>query len=717
MNTIRCKSLISVPIVVLWGSFVTAFGQDYDVAWTFGSVGASSYRLDAFDPADADLAPLGSEDPTLPLVLGKRYQVRVVNYTIHPFEVIAKGASASQDAVLLSAEAAGPFESDPDVAWEEDSNGTVRFTLTLSLYQAMIQDGHSPGYRCLHHFASMRGDFTVSGLPIRVDLKTVVSGLTAPILLVPDPTEAERLYVVDQTGVVFRVDQGQLQAAPFLDVQARLVQPLGALGSFDANDFDERGLLGLAFHPGYADPSSPGHGRIYTYTSEPPAGLGDFTVGVPTGELDHQNVILEWRVGTNGLTIDPDSAREVLRIDQPGWGQNAGHLAFGPDGYLYISLGDGGGSNDAGPGHGPLGNGQDLRTAHGSILRIDPVAPDLTTGSKDAVGANGAYRIPSDNPFVGTEGVVPEIYAYGFRDPYRFSFDAETGRLIVADVGQNHFEEIDIVQKGGNYGWNIKEGDFLFDPTGTKVGVPLEDPSLIDPVAQYSHADGTAIIGGHVYRGSSMPDLQGRYVFGDFSRVFSGPEGQLLAADLSTGEIQELLIGAAHRPLGTYVKGLGQDRAGELYVLASRALGPYGDTGVVLKIVPVQEEFVAELSAVAGTNSTATGEVMLHVGIDGETVSYRLATAGLRNMTTAHIHIAPEPAGGGPPAVVLYPTKPPTAPSRQVLVEGEFTTADFIGPLTGMAMKDLLMAIEEGRAYVNVQTGQFPAGEIRGLLQ
>jgi len=162
--------------------------------------------------------------------------------------------------------------------------------------------------------------------------------------------------------------------------------------------------------------------------------------------------------------------------------------------------------------------------------------------------------------------------------------------LIVADVGQNRVEEIDIVRKGLNYGWNIKEGDFLFDPEGQKIGLPFEDPSLIDPVVQYDHDDGISVIGGHMYYGMQIPQLRALYIFGDFSRGFSGPDGRLFTADLLTGQIQELLIGRDSHNLKLYVKGLGLDRDGEIYILASSALGPYGNTGVVLKLVPLTQD-------------------------------------------------------------------------------------------------------------------------------
>lgn len=577
---------------------VSAQAQLFDAAWTFGNTGSSSYRLNSFEPSDIDFGTIGSEDPTLPLELGKRYQMKVINYTIHPFEIIAKATSPTQDKVLLSMAIQGPFESDPQVNWEDDGQGTVRFTLTMPLYLAMTEDDRIPGYRCRPHLFSMRGDFQVSGLPIaetispspvRIDLETITSGLTAPIDLLPDPQIPDLLYVVDQAGKILTISQGQLQTEPFLDVTDRIVQPLGILGSFDVNDFDERGLLGLAFHPEFAHSGTPGYHKVYTYTSEPVDGLADFTVDLPPDQIDHQSVITEWQLAAGRLHIDPDSARVLMRIDQPQFNHNGGTIAFGPDGYLYIALGDGGGANDTAAGHGDMGNGQNINTIHGSILRIDPIAPELTHDSRDTISANGSYRIPWDNHFVGIEG-IDEIYAYGFRNPYRFSFDRLSGMLIVADVGQDFVEEINIVRKGLNYGWRIKEGDFLFDPEGLNIGLPFEDLSLIDPVAQYDHDDGLSVIGGHMYYGMQIPQLRALYVFGDFSRGFSDPDGRLFAADLLTGQIRELLIGSDSHNLKLYVKGLGLDHDGEIYILASSALGPYGNTGVVLKLIPLAQD-------------------------------------------------------------------------------------------------------------------------------
>jgi len=598
MDTIKLmKFRFFALILVVFGS-TAAQAQLFDVAWTFGNVDFSSYRLDAFEPSDVEFGTIGEENPTLPLELGKRYQVKVTDYIAHPFEIIAKASSPTQDRVLLSMTIQGSFESDPQVSWEDDGRGTVRFTLTMPLYLAMTEDDRIPGYRCRIHLFLMRGDFLVSGLPIaerislspiQIDIETIASGLAAPVDLVPDPQIPDWLYVVDQAGRILVIHQGQLQAEPFLDVTDRLVQPLGILGSFDVNDYDERGLLGLAFHPDFADADKPGYHKVYTYTSEPVQGPADFTIDLPPDQINHQSIITEWQLAAGGLNIDPSSARVLLRIDQPQFNHNGGKIAFGPDGYLYIALGDGGGANDTSAGHGDQGNGQNINTVHGSILRIDPVAPDLTPDSRDAVSDNSAYRIPWDNYFVGIDG-IDEIYAYGFRNPFRFSFDRLSGMLIVADVGQNRVEEIDIVRKGLNYGWNIKEGDFLFDPEGQKIGLPFEDPSLIDPVVQYDHDDGISVIGGHMYYGMQIPQLRALYIFGDFSRGFSGPDGRLFTADLLTGQIQELLIGRDSHNLKLYVKGLGLDRDGEIYILASSALGPYGNTGVVLKLVPLTQD-------------------------------------------------------------------------------------------------------------------------------
>ncbi|HZE13957.1 MAG TPA: PQQ-dependent sugar dehydrogenase, partial [Chthoniobacterales bacterium] len=382
-------------------------------------------------------------------------------------------------------------------------------------------------------------------------------------------------------GQIQILKNGQVLATPFLDVSSRLVALMVG--------YDERGLLGLAFHPGFADSSSPGFRKLYTYTSEPVTGAADFTVPNPNA-FNCQSVIAEWQVSAGDPdVVDPATRREVMRIDHPEFNHNAGQMVFRPsDHYLYISLGDGGNANDVGDGHDPsTGNGQKLTTVLGKVLRIDPLVPSAQPASTDPISANGKYRVPVSNPFVGT-GNVAEIFAYGFRNPFRFSFDAVTDKLIVADVGQDHIEEIDVVEPGKNYGWNKKEGTFLFNPAnGNATLDPSPDPALTNPVAEYSHENGIAILGGYLYRAATIPALTDKYVFGDFSTAFTKPDGHLFYMDdLNSGVIHELRIGNDERTFGLFLKAFGRDADGEIYALAGSNLGPSGSTGQVLKLVP-----------------------------------------------------------------------------------------------------------------------------------
>lgn len=601
-NRFLHTGLLLVAVIV--GFTSQAAATSHDVAWTFGDFGTQSYVLDSFTPIDADLGPLSAQDPTLTLRLGKRYQVTVNNFVFHPLDIIAKGAGAATDTVLLSmGGSVGTFESDSEVDWADNGSGTVTFTMTMSLYSAMIGPGQNPGYRCRTHTTTMRGDFAVVGMPfvetipkgaISIELEVIASGLASPVDFKPAADGTGRLFIIDQEGKVRIVQGGVLLPTVFLDVTGDIVSPLGFFGTFDVNDFDERGLLGMALHPDFADPAGAGFKKLYTYTSEPNDVPSDFTTDPPPLTINHHTVIAEWTVSADPNVVDPASKRELMRIVQPQFNHDGGMVAFGPDGFLYISLGDGGAANDVADGHGATGNGQNKDTVHGSILRIDPLSPAATPLSTDPVSANGSYRIPADNPFVGSSG-VDEIYAYGFRNPYRFSFDTATGELIVGDVGQDHLEEIDIVEKGGNYGWNLKEGSFLFDPATGNVSNDLTGlpAGLLDPVAEYDHDDGISVIGGFIYRGTAIPELWGKYVFGDFSVGFFDPGGRIFYADLDTGEIHEFIIGVDDIPLGLFMKGLGQDSAGEIYLLASPHLGPYGTGGVVLKIVDLCTERLA----------------------------------------------------------------------------------------------------------------------------
>jgi len=433
----------------------------------------------------------------------------------------------------------------------------------------------------------------------KVTLESVATGLTSPLKGVVAPGEPGRLYVVDQVGKLWAIDLATGSKTVFLDVSARLV-PLGVFGP---GTFDERGFLGVAFHPSYAV-----NAKVYTYTSEPVSGPPTFPTTLPPGTPpDHQNVVAEWTAvaaGNPALGVDPTSRRELMRVDWPQFNHDGGDLAFGPDGMLYISMGDGGGADDQGPGHDPVtGNAQKLTVPLGKIHRVD------VNGSNSA---NGQYGVPADNPFVGTPDAVTEIWAFGFRNPYRFSFDSATGRLYVGDAGQNDIEEVDIVVKGGNHGWRTKEGTLFFDDNGTGPGFAstvdngLVPPGVIDPIAQYdTHHEGHSVIGGFVYRGSAFPQLVGRYVFGDFARLFRFPSGPNNSGRLfylqknpepGLRNIQNLYANNPIPPgqqnkmgkegIGLALLGFGQDAAGELYVLGNINGTPFGTDGRVLRLAP-----------------------------------------------------------------------------------------------------------------------------------
>ena len=417
------------------------------------------------------------------------------------------------------------------------------------------------------------------GDPMDVDLELIADGLTSPVTLMEAPDGTGRLFVVDQAGLIRVITpSGVLLPEPFLDVRDRMV----ALQA----GFDERGLLGLAFHPDYAS-----NGRFFVYYSAP------LREGGPAG-FNHTSHISEFTVSGDPDRADPASERILLQVDEPQFNHNAGALAFGPDGYLYISLGDGGGANDVGLGHvedwyadNGGGNGQDIeQNLLGNILRID-------------VDGSDPYGIPADNPFVGTAG-LDEIWAYGLRNPYRMSFDIETGDLLVSDAGQGLWEEVSLVTSGANLGWNVKEGTHCFDaennrespeecPDEVLSGPRAGDP-LVDPVIEYANGSqpggiGLVVVGGFVYRSSTLPQLRGRYVFGDWSTSFGNPDGTLLVAKSrkrGLWQIQELRV--ATSPTGRidhFVLGFGQDSAGDVYVLGTERTGPTGNTGKVWKLV------------------------------------------------------------------------------------------------------------------------------------
>ncbi len=350
-------------------------------------------------------------------------------------------------------------------------------------------------------------------------LEPVASGFVQPLGLVAANDGSGRLFVVEQRGTIAVIEPGAREGTPWLD----MIWRTRAQG--------ERGLLGLAFHPGFAE-----NGRVFVYYTD----------------ADGNSVLAELHAEAGAATLDPATEVVLLTVDQPYFNHNGGQLAFGPEGYLYLGLGDGGRGGD------PLGSGQDLSTVLGAILRLDVDA-----------GGRGTIAVPDDNPFVATPGARPEIWAHGLRNPWRFSFDPKTGDLWIADVGQSTVEEVDRVPAGTpgglNFGWNVMEGDRCYEPpTGC-------DPAAFTaPVATYTHDSGwgNSITGGVVPYGDAAPSLTGRYVFGDFvsGRVFvldAVDDGYTATPLLETGF-----------PLAAF----GLDEALDAYVL------DYGG-GVVYKLV------------------------------------------------------------------------------------------------------------------------------------
>ncbi len=414
--------------------------------------------------------------------------------------------------------------------------------------------------------------------------------LVSPVGMANAGDDSNRLFVIDQRGKIQIIQGGVLLPQPFLDIGAKLVP--------EQANFDERGLLGLAFHPQFASVGQGGEGKFYVYYSAP----SPDSPGPADNPVDHQSVIAEYSVTAPGSNVaDPNSERIVLTFNQPQFNHDAGQLAFGADGMLYISSGDGGSSNDNNVGHtggdatrpaDALGNAQDRTNLLGKVLRIDV----------NGINA-GQYGIPADNPFVGAGGGVrEEIYAYGLRNPWRFSFDdgpGGTNRLFLADVGQGEVEEVNIIESGKNYGWRIREGSMDFAPSVT----PIPDVPLVDPIAEYSREGasndlpkiGISTVGGYVYRGSEIPELIGKYIFADWSTGFSPGNGTLLGLEETGPGVFALSVLDVDggNPIGLYINALGEDESGELYVLAKNALAASGldpitnlPSGVVFKIVP-----------------------------------------------------------------------------------------------------------------------------------
>ncbi len=331
-----------------------------------------------------------------------------------------------------------------------------------------------------------------------------------------------RLFVLEKGGLIRIIDNGQVLAEPFLDISDLV------------SGENEQGLLGLAFHPEYAD-----NGFFYI----------DYT------DLQGKTNIVRFNVSDNPNLADPASAITLFTVDQPYANHNGGQIAFGPDGYLYISLGDGGSAND------PNGNAQNTTEPLGSILRIE-VPGGGAGGVANGSATGDTYTIPTDNPLVDDPNADARIWAYGLRNPWRFSFDRETGDLYIGDVGQNHLEEVDFQPAGStggmNYGWRCMEGtrvNFEEPPCTTK---PDE---LIAPIAEYGRDEGISITGGYVYRGSLYPQIQGLYFYADFG---SGTLWSIRMVDTERRTWSEPI---AELDTGLSVSSFGQGEDGELYLV------------------------------------------------------------------------------------------------------------------------------------------------------
>ncbi len=393
-----------------------------------------------------------------------------------------------------------------------------------------------------------------------VVLDKVADGFTAPVSLAVPEDGTGRIFIADQIGLIRVLEANRsLLEEPLLDIRDKIV-------NLDSN-YDERGLLGLALHPGFEK-----NGKIIVYYSAP------LRPGAPRG-WDHTGRLSEFEISDDPNRINVSSEKILLEVDEPQPNNNGGRIAFGPDGYLYMPLGDGGGSDDVGVGHAPEGNGQNLSTLLGKILRID------------VNGADGEpYGVPSDNPFIDNMRARPEIFAYGFRNP-SISFDARNGMLLASDPGQMNWEEVDAIYKGGNYGWNIKEGTHCFNVQDRSIPITncssagyLGEP-LVDPVIEYGYDTGQPVISGYVYRGNSVTELMGRYIFGYLSARYGQPDGRLLdAVPQPPGKAWS--VEDLKTDIGAYVLSIGEGPGHELYVLTSQMPGPVGSTGSLYRIVP-----------------------------------------------------------------------------------------------------------------------------------
>ena len=551
----------------------------------------------------------GETNPTLELDAGRDYRVVWENID-----------GMGHNFALLDGD--GEVLKHTDIMSEQGETQTVEFTASERLAE----------YVCEPHITSMRGEisfdgksnesangtetgagnesadeeggpepFVPKGATVRIET-LVDGGLVAPLDFAVPPGTNDRRFIVDRLGQVYVHDESGLSEEPFIDVSEQMVEVTG-----------EMGLLGMAFHPDFQK-----NRKFYLRYSAP------LTDDAPD-DFDHTEVLSEFTASEDRSTGMLDSERRVLEIPSPQDTHNAGAVVFGPDGYLYVAMGDGGGAHDDNPGHvddwyerNDGGNGQDVtENLLGSILRID------VDGREDGK----PYAVPEGNPLVGEEG-LDEHFAWGFRNPWKMGFS--DGKLFVADVGQNLYEEVNIVREDKNYGWNVREGTHCFKPgpEGSR-NPPKECPTklpadtrggerLIDPVIEYPHSYegqgvGSAAIGGYVYENETIPALEGKYVFGDFRKTAETetPTGSLFAAtptEEPPWSLEELTIENTESGLlDAYVLAIGRDNAGELYVLTSGTGTVEEESGAVHRLRPPKQPAQASGEGTASGNETANG--------------------------------------------------------------------------------------------------------------
>ena len=402
----------------------------------------------------------------------------------------------------------------------------------------------------------------------KLKLVPYAQGLNTPLAMV-QPAGDDRKFVIEQFGKVRIIDKsGKLLPTPFLDIRNKIIT--------QHHDFDERGLLGLAFHPNFKS-----NGKFYIAYS----GKLDFQGDL--GQMlwySHSNIVEEYTVSKDDAnTANHSSAKLITSIAWPQFNHNGHWIGFGPDGYLYISTGDGGYANDWGIGHNVTeGNGQDVTTLLGKMLRIDV---NKSCGDKN-------YCIPSDNPYANNSDAKGEIFAIGLRNPWRCSFDQKDGRLFCGDVQQNSYEEISLIKNGGNYGWRSMEASNCFDyqkpdnhpSTCKKAGMTVPIMEYKNCTAQPKGCKGISVTGGYVHRGNGS--LNGKYIFGDWSKGFATMDGQLFIGSESGGkwkmEVAKVTNMKGNLP---YMLAFAQDNAGEVYALTSITTGPNGTQDTIYKIV------------------------------------------------------------------------------------------------------------------------------------